>query len=88
MKHHARRIEDYADIINLPHPESKHHPRMDKEKRAAQFAPFAALTGHGSAVNETTMQHEINVNNEITLEPDEDAKELGLICVRLSSAIS
>ena len=35
----------YDDIINLPHPDSKKHPRMPRENRAAQFAPFAALTG-------------------------------------------
>ena len=34
----------YADILPLPHPESKKHPRMPRSARAAQFAPFAALT--------------------------------------------
>ena len=43
----------YDDIINLPHPEPKMHPRMPAEKRAAQFAPFAALTGYEDAVEET-----------------------------------
>ena len=43
----------YADIVNLPHPVSKTHPRMDMIKRAAQFAPFAALTGYEDAVAET-----------------------------------
>ena len=37
---------DYNDIIHLPHPEPKNHPRMPMEARAAQFAPFAALTGY------------------------------------------
>ena len=36
----------YDDIINLPHPVSKNHPQMPLRDRAAQFAPFAALTGH------------------------------------------
>ena len=36
--------EDYSDIINLPHHVSRNHPRMPMEARAAQFAPFAALT--------------------------------------------
>lgn len=43
----------YDDIIDLPHPEPKNHPRMPIENRAAQFAPFAALTGHGAAIAET-----------------------------------
>lgn len=43
----------YDDIINLPHPISKTHPRMSIADRAAQFAPFAALTGHEEAIQET-----------------------------------
>ena len=44
--------EDYEDIINLPHHISKKHRPMPREARAAQFAPFAALTGYESDVNE------------------------------------
>ena len=43
----------YDDIIDLPHYEPKYHQRMPRANRAAQFAPFAALTGHGSAIAET-----------------------------------
>ena len=43
----------YEDMLYMPHPTSKTHPRMSMEKRAAQFAPFAALTGHADAVEET-----------------------------------
>ena len=43
----------YDDIINLPNPTSKNHPRMSLEARAAQFSPFAALTGHDAAIKET-----------------------------------
>ena len=43
----------YDDIIDLPHPVSKTHPRMSITDRAAQFSPFAALTGHSAAINET-----------------------------------
>lgn len=46
-------IEKYRDIIYLPHPEPRKHNRMTMEQRAAQFAPFAALSGHGDAVRET-----------------------------------
>ena len=43
----------YDDIIHLPHPTSKKHPRMSMEERAAQFSPFAALTGFGGVIQET-----------------------------------
>ena len=43
----------YDDIIHLPHPVSKTHPRMSMIERAAQFSPFAALTGYGAAIKET-----------------------------------
>ena len=43
----------YDDILNLPHPTSKNHPRMSLHDRAAQFSPFAALTGHEAAIKET-----------------------------------
>lgn len=43
----------YTDILTLPHPTSKKHPRMTRTARAAQFAPFAALTGYNEAVKET-----------------------------------
>jgi len=45
--------EDYSDIINLPHHQSKTRPHMSNYNRAAQFAPFAALTGHSEAIDET-----------------------------------
>jgi len=47
---------DYNDIIHLPHPEPKNHPRMPMEARAAQFAPFAALTGYDAVISETARQ--------------------------------
>ena len=43
----------YEDIIGLPHPVSRRHPPMARQERAAQFAPFAALTGHDEAIAET-----------------------------------
>ena len=43
----------YDDIIRLPHPDSPKHPRMSLYDRAAQFSPFAALTGHSAAIAET-----------------------------------
>ncbi|RRD94124.1 hypothetical protein EII17_09180 [Clostridiales bacterium COT073_COT-073] len=43
----------YDDIIDLPYPTSSRHPRMSLYDRAAQFSPFAALTGHEAAIQET-----------------------------------
>lgn len=43
----------YDDIIDLPHHVSTKHPQMALADRAAQFSPFAALTGHGDAIRET-----------------------------------
>lgn len=45
--------EKYKDIINMEHPTSKKHPRMDMIARAGQFAPFAALTGFSDELEET-----------------------------------
>ena len=60
-------IEKYSDIINLPHHVSKKHPQMSIEARAAQFAPFAALTGYGDAVKETARltSERIEINDEV-----------------------
>lgn len=61
--------KDYSDIIDLPHPVSKKHPRMSLYDRAAQFSPFSALTGHEAAIAETGRLTEKRV------QLDEDAKE-------------
>lgn len=45
--------KSYDDIINLPHHISKKRPQMSMADRAAQFSPFAALTGHDAAIKET-----------------------------------
>ncbi len=47
----------YDDIINLLHPISRTHTPMSMEARAAQFMPFAALTGHAEAIRETARRH-------------------------------
>ncbi len=43
----------YDDLLDRPHPVSSRHPRMAMTERAAQFSPFAALTGYGETVRET-----------------------------------
>ncbi|MEE1442293.1 MAG: hypothetical protein UGF43_01535 [Blautia sp.] len=59
----------YEDILELPHPVSKTHPQMPRGDRAAQFAPFAALTGYEEAVREAARLTE----EKMIL--DEDSKE-------------
>ena len=48
----------YEDIIGLPRPLSRRHPPMARQERAAQFAPFAALAGHGAILREAARQTE------------------------------
>lgn len=60
---------NYEDIINLPHPVSKSHKPMPVEDRAAQFAPFAALTGHQAAIEEAARV------TDMRMELDEEMKE-------------
>ena len=59
----------YDDIINLPNLTSKNHPRMSLHDRAAQFAPFAALTGHDAAIKETArlMDERLELSDEIIM---------------------
>ena len=45
--------DTYEDIINLPHHVSRTHPHMTLKERAAQFSPFAALTGYEDAIDKT-----------------------------------
>lgn len=60
----------YDDIINLPHHVSKTRPRMSQSNRAAQFSPFAALTGYDAAIKETG-----RLTTE-RIELEDDAKEI------------
>ena len=48
----------YEDIVDLPHHVSRTRPQMPLRDRAAQFAPFAALTGYGEAIDETARHTE------------------------------
>ena len=64
-------MDKYKDIINLPHKQSNKRPHMPLLDRAAQFAPFAALTGYDDAVKETARltdrQIEIGEDTKIAL---------------------
>lgn len=48
----------YDDIINLPHHQSRKHPHMSRHQRAAQFMPFAALTGYNQVIEQTAKNAE------------------------------
>lgn len=54
----------YGDILEYPHPVSKTHPPMPVADRAAQFAPFAALTGYKEAIEETERLAERKIEQE------------------------
>lgn len=73
-------IHKYDDIINLPHHVSSTRPHMSIEERAAQFSPFAALTGHEDAIKETARQTE----REIIL----DENELEILDEKLKAILS
>ena len=71
----------YEDIIHLQHPTSANHPQMPIEDRAAQFSPFAALTGHEEAIRETQRRMEERFRK---MEPGNGEKTLSFL--RLSSS--
>ena len=62
-------LNDYSDIINLPHHVSSTRPQMSMSGRTAQFSPFAALTGYDAAIEETRRQ------TDYFIELDESYKE-------------
>ena len=64
--------DNYEDIINLRHHVSKKHPQMSMEARAAQFAPFAALTGLDEMMDETAESERKRVAAEIEHEKWEE----------------
>lgn len=55
--------KNYGDMLYMPHPTSINHPRMAPEKRAAQFAPFSALTGYEESIEKTARQYEEEILN-------------------------
>ena len=65
-------MNNYDDIINLPHHKSKIHKPMSMENRAAQFSPFSALTGYEDAIKETGRITDIrkNIDDNIKVELD------------------
>ncbi|MBR3228785.1 hypothetical protein IKF67_00925 [Candidatus Saccharibacteria bacterium] len=67
----------YSEIINHPHYEPKNHPRMPKEMRAAQFAPYAALSGHAGAIKRTARISKLK--SQRIIEPNLDDERFDII---------
>ena len=65
-------VRRYADIIGLSHPVSVKHRQMSMSDRAAQFSPFAALTGYGDMIDNTADAYADQVAHEILLEATEE----------------
>lgn len=63
--------QDYEDMIQLPHHVSLTHPPMSLQDRAAQFSPFAALTGYEDIIREET-----RINRDSDGESAGDSQEL------------
>lgn len=76
-------MNEYDDIIDHPHYEPKRHPRMSMLNRAAQFAPFAALTGYDAAIGETARLTETQLELE-----EYDNQRLNDILVRLAAQVA
>lgn len=80
--------EKYKKIINLPHKQSLRRPHMSRIDRAAQFAPFAALTGYDDVIEEVgrltdeevhvseDMQGQLNVRLQILVEKIDEKNEV------------
>ena len=62
----------YDEIINHPHYEPKNHPRMSREMRAGQFAPYAALAGHAGAIRRTAKFAELRSRRVIETNLDDE----------------
>ena len=75
--------EVYGDIIDHPHWESPTHPPMSLYDRAAQFAPFAALSGYDDMIDEEARL----VDNKIELS-DEELEELNRKLSRINESIN
>ena len=72
----------YDDIIDMPHHVSRDRPHMPIADRAAQFAPFAALTGHDAEVKKTQERVKLAIDNEIEKQRIDNSvsKHANLIC--------
>ena len=67
-------MNEYDDIIDLPHHQSTKHKHMSNYQRAAQFAPFAALTGYDASIDEMAL-----LTDQKLVLSDEQAKSVILV---------
>lgn len=74
--------EKYAHIIDMPHHVSKVRPQMTMYQRAAQFAPFAALTGHSAAISETA-----RLTDKVIVLSESECEVLNQKITRVSSSL-
>ena len=80
-------MRDYQDMLDMPHHVSRRHPQMSLSARAAQFSPFAALTGYEDAIAETgrhtdsriylSDDEKLSINDAIK---DSVGKGISLVC--------
>ena len=70
--------DNYEDIIHLPRPVSKNHPPMPLRDRAAQFMPFAALTGYDAEIRESARltEEEADLSEDLREELNEKMARL------------
>ena len=68
----------YGDIIDLPHPVSKKHPPLTMQQKAAQFSPFAALSGYEEAIDETgrLTQEKLSLGEDRRAQLDEQLQKI------------
>lgn len=69
----------YEEIINHSHYEPKRHPRMSREMRAGQFAPYAALSGHAGAIRRTVKLAEYRSRRVIETNVDDANYEVASV---------
>lgn len=70
--------EKYKDIIDLPYQKSDRHPHMSLLNRAAQFSPFAALSGHGDNINEAGrfVEQKVEYDEQVKQELDRSLQKI------------
>ena len=80
--------DDYRDLLHLPHHRSQTHAPMPRRDRAAQFAPFAALTGFDAQLRETERQTQAQAKpNEDALQELDQSLHTLFACVHTQPAV-